>query len=159
MDPDYLDNGHIWLYYTPLEAPIRNRLSRFTNVDDQLLNEEIILEGPEVSTNIHNGGCLAFAMDKTLFLGMGEDAQGSGTAQNLFDLRGKILHIQRDGTPAPDNPFADGVEGDPRVWALGFRNPYRCSLLPVQNITGSHIFYADFVFHRYRLQHSQQILE
>ena len=36
-------------------------------------------------------GCLRFAEDKTIFLGMGDDSQGSVTAQDPYDLRGKIL--------------------------------------------------------------------
>jgi hypothetical protein len=45
-------------------------------------------------------------------------------------LRGKILHINRDGSPAAGNPFLNGHDGDPRVWALGLRNPWRFNLQP-----------------------------
>jgi hypothetical protein len=60
----------------------------------------------------------------------GDDGRGS-SAQNPRDLRGKILHLNRDGSPAAGNPFPDGRDGDPRIWALGFRNPWRFNLQPV----------------------------
>lgn len=129
VDPDYLINRHIWIYYTT-RAPSRNRVSRFTFDGELLTDETIMLEGPDTVQTDHNAGCLRFASDKTLFIAMGDDFQGSATAQNPFDLRGKILHINRDGTPASDNPFLDGVDGDPRVWAMGLRNPYRISIQP-----------------------------
>jgi cytochrome c len=47
------------------------------------------------------------------------------TAQNLQDLRGKILRINRDGTIPRDNPFygRPGVRWE--IYAYGLRNPYR----------------------------------
>ena len=131
LDPDYPSNGNVWLYYTTATAPIHNRLSRFTRVGDQLVAETVILDGPTLENSVHNGGCLRFASDKTLFLGMGDDDQGVITAQDTHDLRGKILHINRDGSGVADNPFHDGAAGDPRVWAYGFRNPWRFSLQPI----------------------------
>jgi len=136
VDPGYSENGHIWIYYTTEGTPfrnrlsIRNRLSRFRNVGEQLVDETVMLETPDLGNISHNGGCLRFAADKTLFVSTGDDDKGSETAQNTHDLRGKILHINRDGSPAADNPYLDGSEGDPRVWAYGFRNPWRCNLQP-----------------------------
>lgn len=129
-DPDYADNKRIWVYYTLFADPVRNRLSHFTNVNDQLVNETVVLEGPAVLSPSHNGGCLQFASDGTIFLGMGDDAVSSITAQNPFDLRGAISHIEPDGRPAAGNPYPDGVAGDPRVWSIGLRNPFRCRIQP-----------------------------
>src|SRR5262245_41902051 len=131
LDPDYPSNRNVWLYYTTATTPIHNRLSRFTRVGDQLVDETVVLDGPPLVHSVHNGGCLRFASDKTLFLGLGDDDQGVITAQDTHDLRGKILHINRDGAGVADNPFPDGVAGDPRVWAYGFRNPWRFSLQPI----------------------------
>lgn len=129
LDPAFDTNDHVWIYYTA-RNPARNRLSRFTRIGDQLLEETVVFESPVLTNFIHNGGCLRFFEDGTLLLGTGDDAQASSTPQDLFDVRGKILRIERDGSPADDNPFADGVAGDPRVWAYGFRNPFRCSVEP-----------------------------
>jgi len=130
VDPDYSQNAHIWVFYSKSDPPFRNRLARFRHVGDQLAEETVILETPDLINPIHNGGCLRFASDKTLYISTGDDGQDSDTSQNPHDLRGKILHINRDGSPAAGNPFLDGREGDPRVWALGLRNPWRFNLQP-----------------------------
>jgi glucose/arabinose dehydrogenase len=130
VDPDYLQNGHIWIYYSRDDPPVRNRLSRFRHVGDLLVEETVFLETEDLINAVHNGGCLRFASDKTLYISTGDDGRGSSTAQNPRDLRGKILHINRDGSPASGNPFLDGQNGDPRVWALGLRNPWRFNLQP-----------------------------
>ncbi len=129
VDPDYDSNQHVWIYYSTDGPPFRNRLVRFLHVGDQLVDETLILETPELVADIHNGGCIRFASDETIFLSTGDDDQHSDTSQNPHDIRGKILHINRDGSPAQGNPYLDGG-GDPRVWAIGFRNPWRFSLQP-----------------------------
>jgi glucose/arabinose dehydrogenase len=47
------------------------------------------------------------------------------TSQNLQDLRGKILRINKDGSIPKDNPFygKPGVRWE--IYAYGLRNPYR----------------------------------
>ena len=129
FDPDYVTNGHVWIYYKTM-SPTRNRVSRFTHQGDSLVNETVMLDGPITVSDFHNGGGLRFASDKTLFISMGDDTLGTQVAQDPHELRGKILRINRDGSPAAGNPYFDGVSGDPRVWALGFRNPYRFNLQP-----------------------------
>jgi len=128
VDPDYGTNHHLWIYYTT-PPPVRNRLSRFTYDGIALVDEVVVIDGPLVQNQNHNGGDIRFARDGTLFVAMGNDDQGA-LSQDPFDLRGKILRVQRDGSPAPGNPFADGTGGDPRVWALGLRNPYRIAFEP-----------------------------
>lgn len=138
VDPDFATNAHVWLYYSTPE-PTRNRLSRFTYANAALVDERVTIDGPLLMNSNHNGGCLRFASDGTLFIATGDDGQGSVTAQDPFDLRGKLLRIERDGSPAAGNPFHDGMGGDPRVWALGLRNPYRISLQPESD----NVFIAD----------------
>ena len=130
IDPDYLQNHYLWVYYTAPSDPAHNVLSRFTVVNDTPQDEVRILEGPPLDDVFHNGGCLAFSQQGTLFVAMGDDLGSSVTSQDTFDLRGNLLHLQRDGSAAPGNPFPDGVGGDPRTYAWGFRNPYRCRMQP-----------------------------
>ena len=144
VDPDFEQNRHVWIYYSTDGPPFRNRLVRFRNVGDQLIDETLILETPVLSAEVHNGGCIRFGPDDTIFLSTGDDLQPGDTSQNPDDIRGKILHINRDGSPAQDNPYIDGG-GDPRVWAIGFRNPWRFSLQPE---TGN-LFIGDVGDHSY----------
>jgi len=130
VDPDFATNGHVWVYYTTALPNVHNRLSRFRNVGTLLVEERAVVEGPVLTNTIHNGGCIRFGLDKSLFLTMGDDMQGTTTAQDLRDLRGKVLHMDREGQPASDNRFRNGEQGHPLVWAWGFRNPWRCSVQP-----------------------------
>src|SRR5262249_55231942 len=48
------------------------------------------------------------------------------------NIHGSILRIDVNGDPGnytipADNPFADGVNGAPEIYAYGFRNPYDIS--------------------------------
>jgi glucose/arabinose dehydrogenase len=52
-------------------------------------------------------------------------ADSERTAQNLQELRGKVLRINKDGSIPKTNPFygQPGVRWE--IWAYGLRNPYR----------------------------------
>lgn len=52
------------------------------------------------------------------------------SAQNLQDLRGKILRINKDGSIPEDNPFfgEPGIRWE--IYAYGLRNPYRFKVDP-----------------------------
>ncbi|MEM7098045.1 MAG: family 16 glycoside hydrolase [Pseudomonadota bacterium] len=52
------------------------------------------------------------------------------TSQNLQDLRGKILRINKDGSIPKDNPFfgQSGVRWE--IYTYGLRNPYRFKVHP-----------------------------
>ncbi len=48
-------------------------------------------------------------------------------ARNIDSYLGKILRIDFEGRPAPDNPFydeSDGISARDFVWAYGLRNPF-----------------------------------
>lgn len=95
----------------------------------------------------HNGGQLAIGPDGYLYIGLGDGGSGGDPDQRGQDpktLLGKILRIDPEvDRPAdskasgganasayvipPGNPFADGRQGQPAVWAYGLRNPWRFS--------------------------------
>jgi len=127
LDPDFANNHFLWMTYTA-PVPFRQRVSHFTVVNDTLTSEVIVVEYAITNWD-HHAGCIRFAADGTLFISTGDDQLLSTGSQDKFNLRGKILHINPDGTPAAGNPFLGGG-GDPRVWALGFRHPWRFTLQP-----------------------------
>jgi glucose/arabinose dehydrogenase len=129
VDPDYATNRQLWLFYTT-PAPARSRLSRFTFSGSDLVDETVVWDGPLLQSQSHGGGGMGFASDGTLFVVTGDDNQLATTAQNPFDQRGAVLRLNRDGSPVADNPFADGVAGDPLVYATGLRSPYRLTVQP-----------------------------
>jgi glucose/arabinose dehydrogenase len=92
-----------------------------------------VLTVPDFASN-HNGGQLAFGPDGFLYYGMGDGGGGGdpeGTGQDPTDLLGSLLRIDPDGgdpyAVPSSNPFADGEDGAPEVFAFGLRNPWRFS--------------------------------
>lgn len=96
-------------------------------------SESIVLQVDQPYSN-HNGGMIAFGPDGFLYVGLGDGGAGGdpqGHGQNTETLLGSILRLDVSGEsgyaiPA-DNPFADGQEGRPEIWAFGLRNPWRFS--------------------------------
>jgi glucose/arabinose dehydrogenase len=133
FDPNFTTNHYLYLYYTVPTSPIHNRVSRFTAAGDvaEPGSEIPILDLDNLSnaTN-HNGGSLHFAPDGKLYIGVGENANGSN-AQTLTNLLGKMLRINTDGSIPIDNPFYNTTTGKNRtIWALGLRNPFTFAFQP-----------------------------
>ncbi|HET6543464.1 MAG TPA: PQQ-dependent sugar dehydrogenase [Chryseolinea sp.] len=132
IDPDFLTNNYIYLYYTVPGSPPHNRISRFTADGDVALvgSESIVLElDPLSGATIHNGGAMHFGKDGKLYVAIGENGTSSN-AQNLDTYHGKLLRINKDGSVPAGNPFTTGSEQRKRVWAYGLRNPYTFSIHP-----------------------------
>lgn len=160
--PDFQNNGFIYVNYTSSSSPSGHTvIARYTvpsespNDADET-SEVILLTYNQPQTN-HNGGWLSFGPDGYLYIASGDggnfDDEGpghtsvTGNAQDItFNLLGKLLRIDVDGTDGPsgnygippDNPFAD-IEGDDEIWAYGLRNPWRCAF---DSATGD-LFIAD----------------
>lgn len=97
--------------------------------------ETVVLRAPHPANNNHNGGWLGFGPDGHLYAGIGDGGGGGdpgNNAQNPNVRLGKILRLAQSGSnyvPAPGNPYIAGG-GDPWVFALGLRNPFRASFAP-----------------------------
>lgn len=156
LDPDFINNSWVYLFYSPAGPTEKFNLSRFTLVSSQLDmdSEEILLEVfNQRAESGHSGGSLAFDPEGNLYLSTGDDTNpfaSSGYAPideragrsewdaqkssaNANDLRGKILRIrpEPDGTysiPAGNLFPADGSAGRPEIFVMGSRNPFRISI-------------------------------
>ena len=148
FDPDFGNNGHVYLSYTAQSGALFSYISRFTSSDGGLTldpaSEEIILQVEQPYTN-HNGGQIAFGSDGFLYIGLGDGGSGGdplGHGQNINSLLGAMLRIDVNGAapydiPA-DNPFAASSgcvsgNGCREIYAWGLRNPWRWS---VDSLTG-----------------------
>jgi glucose/arabinose dehydrogenase len=160
LDPDFATTGHIYVYYTAArnqsgQLASHNRLSRLT-VDPLTQNtilagsEVILLELPEFSTlpgNTspiwHMGGAIHFLPDETIAIQVGDHLNNSIVQNNNSPL-GKVLRVNKDGSPTTSNPFYNSADTNPPggdrttwstnppgdtdwidyVWASGLRNPF-----------------------------------
>src|SRR5262249_57244771 len=102
-------------------------------------SERVLIEVDKPQMN-HNCGRLVFGPDGYLYIGLGDGGGANdnehghspqGNGQDLKTFMGKILRIDVDrGTPygiPSDNPFADGKQGRPEIFAYGLRNPWGIS--------------------------------
>jgi glucose/arabinose dehydrogenase len=152
-DVDFAQNNYVYLLYTydaPGEAqdadgPRLGRLTRFTMRDGRLdpTSATVLLDGFESDVPYHAPGSVRAAQDGTLFVSFGDSSSPyeisdlSLRAQDLDQLQGKLIRITREGKAAPSNPFYDARQPDSvrsKVWAYGFRNPFRFGLQPRTNI-------------------------
>lgn len=133
FDPNFALNQSVYLYYTVPGSPAHNRVSRFIANGDLAVpgSETPILDLDSLSnaTN-HNGGAIHFGPDGKLYVGVGENANGSN-AQTLSNRLGKLLRIDPDGSIPADNPFnAQAVGANRSIWARGLRNPFTFAFQP-----------------------------
>ena len=127
VDPDFVTNRFVYLYYThrvgstcdgrPRPA---NRVSRFVlNDDDRLVSssERVLVDHIVSPEGHHIAGDLEFGTDGYLYIAVGDgvcsivDPTRCGPTNDNSQRRslphGKILRVTRTGRPAPSNPYAD----------------------------------------------------
>lgn len=86
----------------------------------------------------HAGGTILFDSNKNLYLTTGDGTSYSGTdprtdrVLDVNNLSGKVLRMTDTGDGLADNPFWTGDKSDnaSKVYASGFRNPFRASFGP-----------------------------
>ena len=138
VDPEFATNGYIYVYTTQLdlatEGVAKPLVVRYTDVegvgtDRTVIVGDLPLTNPKICA--HVGGNLHFGPDGYLYLSIGNNER-KGMAADLSSPLGKILRFDKaDGSAAPDNPFADNPDADPRIFAYGLRNPYDFAFHPV----------------------------
>ena len=117
LDPNFEKNHFIYVYYTYSDfLKLYNKLSRFTEKDNKISDEQVILDKIPASS-IHDGGRIKFGPDERLYIGVG-DVSDRDSAQDTDILSGKILRINPDGSIPSDNPFPNSP-----VYSYGNRNP------------------------------------
>jgi glucose/arabinose dehydrogenase len=150
FDPNFPTNGYIYLTYVyePNGNPNDNspKISRLVRVTANPASNNVMLAGSEITLldnvpdddGTHAMGTIRFATDGTMYVGSGDGASPFITdpnaigAQDITSVRGKIFHLNTDGSAVNYNPFYDGTDSvQSKVWAYGIRNPYRFSLHPV----------------------------
>ncbi len=149
--PSYSTNGWFYFYYSRTNGTLAETViarARVSTTDPNIadpasLQDVLVVTG---SAAIHQAGWIGFGPDGLLYVPLGDNGQSSLTQSNTT-LRGKILRLDVDGpdnipgntdddgfpddatklyTIPPNNPFLNDPMPD-EVWAVGVRNPFRCS--------------------------------
>ncbi len=160
LDPNFSENGWIYIFYSPVGDDPVQYVSRFDYKDGKIdiESEMVVIEIPvQRDECCHSAGSLEFDGSGNLLIAVGDNTnphQSAGyspsdgrpgrkpfdarrSSSNTNDLRGKILRI----TPSDDgsytipegNLFDSSEKTRPEIYVMGCRNPYRFFVDPVSN--------------------------
>jgi len=127
-DPNFSSNNFIYAYYIN-NAPLEIHVSRLTVSGDTAGSETVLLKSEQPIALVHQSGTLRFGPDGKLWISVGNNEDVTNP-QNLSNIHGKILRINKDGTIPTDNPFYGNPSAKKEIWAYGLRNPFRFNFLP-----------------------------
>ena len=139
--PNFADNGQFFVNATDQvgRTTIRRYIAEGNSASPQSRTDVMVVDQPFAN---HNGGWLDFGPnDGLLYIALGDGGSANdplGNAQNKNQLLGKLLRvdIDRDDLPTspqmnygipPANPFLGDPNARDEIWAMGLRNPWRCS--------------------------------
>lgn len=137
LEPEFTDGG--WVYFSYAATADENEDIANTEVARAKLNlqqnrltelETVFKAEPKVEGGNHWGSRLLFAPDGMLHITLGERFDYKEEAQDPSNHLGTTIRITREGEVPQDNPFADGVQGDPKVFTYGNRNVQGIALHP-----------------------------
>lgn len=152
LDPKFATNHYVYAFYMepvsdskPPDGPTaRPKIVRFTDRDGKGAEETVITDDFPVTPKEHPGyngsGKIHFGPDGYLYASIGDyDYPPEGSmARNISTPIGKLLRLDpKDGSAPPGSPLAGEPAADPRVFALGFREPFPFTFEP-----GSGAIYA-----------------
>ena len=124
FDPAYATNKRLYVDWTDRDGA--TQVEAYTMAGGVATNPQLLYSVAQPYAN-HNGGLLLFDPTGMLLVGLGDGGSAGDPENRAQDLRsdlGKILRLDpRTGRAAPGNPFPQ----NPKVWALGLRNPWRFS--------------------------------
>lgn len=146
LHPEFATNRQLFVAYAgdPVARPDGTRLSRFIVSREEPLridaaSEEVLMTWPSGG---HNGCAIRFDSKGLLYFSTGDGARPFppdeyNVGQNLSDLRSSICRIDVDHPSKDlmysipeDNPFVDVPDARGEIFAYGFRNPWRFTIVP-----------------------------
>jgi len=131
LHPQFAQNHLVYLTYTKDVGPnqVATTLARGKLEGHQLVDVKDILICDSWAGDGGSGSRLAWGKDGMLYMTTG--ASNGNAAQEPGSLRGKILRLRDDGTPAPGNPFEGKPGYRPEIFTMGHRNSLGLALNPV----------------------------
>lgn len=136
VDPNYWNSdqpGYQKIYVAYTNADNFDQLSSFTFDGSTLTDEQKLVQSTLSANDFHHGGEIEFdATGQYILWAVGNNTRPTENSQDLTNIHGKILRLNRDGSGAVDNPFyvEGGDENTNRIYAYGMRNPFRFAVDP-----------------------------
>ncbi|MEP7257275.1 MAG: PQQ-dependent sugar dehydrogenase [Flavitalea sp.] len=146
IDPAFSQNRMVYWVFSEKEtdgnltAVAKGKLSANEKVIE---NATVIYRAtPAFKSNLHYGGRIVFDKSGYLFVSTGErsDIESRPQAQQLNSALGKVLHITKDGKPAPGNPFVGTDGARPEIYSYGHRNVQGLIINPTTGDLWEHEF-------------------
>jgi glucose/arabinose dehydrogenase len=150
FDPNFSTNRYVYLHYTKKATsttPVHNRVVRVTASGEKVVagSEKLIFRLGNQTSDHHMGEAIDFGKDGKLYVATG-DNETSQNSQQLTNLFGKMLRINKSGTIPTDNPFYATASGNNRaIWALGLRNPFKFTIKPTMDPTAKDTIFINDV--------------
>jgi glucose/arabinose dehydrogenase len=137
VDPDYQDNGWIYLAYSHAlgegdNRPAMTRVVRGHIRNNAWTDQQVLFEAPHDTyrtSRHHYGSRIVFDAEGRLYFSIG-DRGAQSQAQDLSRPNGKVHRIHRDGSIPSDNPFVGRDDALPSVFSYGHRNPQGLAIHP-----------------------------
>ncbi|MDJ0861865.1 MAG: PQQ-dependent sugar dehydrogenase [Gammaproteobacteria bacterium] len=133
VHPDFADNRYVYLTFsTGTRSANRTALARGRWDRGALRDVRVIFRNADAkSGGQHFGSRIVWLPDNSLLMSIGDGgnpptsfrgANIRDQAQNPGTHFGKVLRLNDDGTPHPQNPYASRPGAKPEVWSIGHRN-------------------------------------
>ena len=131
--PRFTENRLVYFTFaTGTGSANRTALARGRLEGQALRDAAVIFQNADAKPGAqHFGSRIVWLPDGTLLMSVGDGGNPPtrfggenirNQAQNPGTHFGKVLRLKDDGSPAPDNPFADQGGARPEIWTLGHRN-------------------------------------
>ena len=114
LHPDFPREPWLYAMHTYDAGGLFNRLVRVRWTGRTFDYQQVLFDAIP-GNYIHNGSRITVGPDRMLYITTG-DAGNANQAQDSLAFGGKILRLDLNGKPAPDNPFHSAV------WSWGHRN-------------------------------------
>lgn len=146
LHPDYAKNDWLYLTYASPAAPgeagdadgANTALMRAKLKNHKLVDKKVLFKAtPNVKSNPHFGGRVAFDKEGYLYLSLGERGQKE-KSQDPMNHLGTVVRLYDDGRVPKDNPFVGNKKGLEEIYSYGHRNPQGLALDPASGKIWEH---------------------
>lgn len=142
LDPNYAENGWIYLTYSGLEGDgsgANTSVMRAKLKNMQLVDKELLFDGaPNTTSGHHFGSRMAFDQNGDLYFSIGDRGNRDLNPQRLDRDAGKVHKIKADGSLPSDNPFINDQSANKTVYSYGHRNPQGMATHPTTGEIWTH---------------------